>query len=98
GGQSGPNAGSGFLGPQYQPFRLEDGGKMPYHTTPYLKPDEDAARSDLLRFMHKEYAATHKAEPFEANMSAKERAWRLLKAKDVFRTDAEWEKFKDLYG
>lgn len=98
GGQSGPNAGSGYLGPQYQPFRMGDGGKMPSFTGAYTKPDEEQKRADLLRFMHGEFAKDHKADPIEAHMNAKERAWRLLKAKDAFNIDAEWEKHKDLYG
>src|SRR5262249_56812227 len=36
GGESSPNAGSGFLGPAYQPFKLTQGASTPENTQPYL--------------------------------------------------------------
>src|SRR5262245_19401942 len=44
GGESSPNAGSGYLGPAYQPFKLSKGGSLPENSTPYLKGEADQRR------------------------------------------------------
>jgi hypothetical protein len=98
GGQSGPNAGAGYLGPRYQPFKMGTDGRMPSFTSGYAKPDEEAARADLLRFMNGRFTEARKADPFGAHVDAKERAWRLMKAKEAFDVEAEWQKCRDLYG
>ncbi|HKI30946.1 MAG TPA: DUF1501 domain-containing protein [Gemmataceae bacterium] len=92
------NGGAGFLGPQYQPFGLDREGRLPYFTGPYASPEAEQRRDDLLRFVEEGFAQEHKAEPFEAHRLAKEKAWRLLKAKSAFDVSKEWPKHKERYG
>jgi hypothetical protein len=90
--------GAGFLGPQYQPFSLDRDGRMPYFTGAYTVGDAEQRRDDLLRFVEDGFAKEHKAEPFEAHRTAKEKSWRLLRAKAAFDISKEWPKHKDRYG
>jgi hypothetical protein len=92
------NAGSGYLGPLYEPFSIDRAGRLPYFTSPYTNEQSEQRRDDLLRFMEKEFAEDHKAEPFESHRLAKERSWRLLKAKSAFDITKEWPKSRDRYG
>ena len=92
------NGGSGYLGPKYEPFGIDRTGRMPYFTSSYLKDEDEKKRADLFRLVEDEFAADHKAEPFESHRTAKERAWRLLRAKGVFDTSKDWPKAKDRYG
>jgi hypothetical protein len=92
------NAGAGYLGPRYEPFSLDRTGRLPYFTSSYLTPEADAKRSELFRLVEDEFAADHKAEPFDSHRTGKERAWRLLKAKGVFDVSKEWARAKDRYG
>src|SRR5262245_39498932 len=92
------NGGSGYLGPQYEPFGLDRTGRLPYFTGPYVDVTADQRRADLLRFMEDEHAREHKAEPFASHRLAKERAWRLLRAKSAFDISKEWPKYRDRYG
>jgi hypothetical protein len=94
----GGSGGAGFLGPKFQPFSVGRDGRLPYFTQNYLKPENEQRRNDLLRFMDSEFKAEHKADAFEAHRLAKEKSWKLLQAKGVFDTNAEWAKCKDLYG
>lgn len=92
------NGGAGYLGPKYEPFGIDRTGRMPYFTTSYLKDEDEKKRADLFRLVEDEFAVDHKAEPFASHRTAKERAWRLLRAKGVFDTSKEWPKAKDRYG
>jgi hypothetical protein len=92
------NAGAGYLGPRFEPFSLDHTGRLPYFTTSYMTPQAEQRRNDLLRFMENDFAADHKADPFESHRLTKERSWRLLKAKSAFDITKEWEKQKDRYG
>lgn len=92
------NGGSGYLGPKYEPFGIDRTGRMPNFSSPYLKDEDEKKRADLFRLVEDEFAADHKAEPFESHRTAKERAWRLLRAKDVFDTSKDWPKAKARYG
>jgi hypothetical protein len=92
------NAGAGFLGPQYAPFGLDHEGRLPYFTQPLLPPQAEQRRGDLLRFVEEGFAQEHKAEPFAAHRVAKEKAWRLLRAKAVFDISKDWPKYQELYG
>jgi hypothetical protein len=92
------NAGAGYLGPKYEPFSLDRNGRLPYFTNSYLTPEADRRRSDLLRAVEKEFAPDHPADPYESHRLAKERAYRLLRAKPVFDIAKDWEKAKDRYG
>ncbi|MFT5470947.1 MAG: hypothetical protein ACI8UO_006080 [Verrucomicrobiales bacterium] len=92
------NAGPGYLGPDFSPFSLKRDGNLPNFTSPYLKPEEEEQRAELFRFVEAEFAKNHAAEPFENHRLSKERAWRLLRAKDAFDIGDEWPKHKDRYG
>src|SRR3954468_3100166 len=92
------NAGAGYLGPKYEPFSLDRNGRLPYFTNSYLTPEADQRRADLLRAVEKEFAPDHPADPYESHRLAKERAYRLLRARPVFDIAKDWEKAKDRYG
>jgi hypothetical protein len=92
------NAGAGYLGPRYEPFSLGRDGRLPYFTDSYLRPDAEQRRGDLLRFMEQEFGREHRAEPFESHRLAKERAWRLLRAKGAFDISKDWPAHRDRYG
>lgn len=92
------NAGSGYLGPRYEPFGIERNGNMPYFTTSYLPPVNETRRNDLLRFMENESRKDNTTDAFESHRVAKERSWRLLRAKSLFDTSKDWPKHQDLYG
>src|SRR5262249_5922414 len=90
--------GAAFLGPQYQPFSLDRDGRLPYFTGSYTNAEAEQRRDDLLRLVEDGFTKDHKAEPFEAHRMAKEKSWRLLKAKAAFDISKEWPKQKDRYG
>ncbi len=92
------NAGSGYLGPTYQPFSIGRDGRLPFFTDAYLGPEADTRRSDLLRFVEDQFAEEHKADPYGAHRLAKEKAWRVLRSKPVFDIKNEWPKAKERYG
>jgi hypothetical protein len=92
------NAGAGYLGPQYEPFNITRDGKLPYFTSPYTTEKAEERRDDLLRFMEQEFGRDHKAEPFESHRLAKEKSWRLLRAKSAFDITKAWPKYRDRYG
>jgi hypothetical protein len=92
------NAGSGYLGPKYEPFHLDRDGRLPYFTASPLTPAAAERRTNLLRFMEQEFGKEHKADPFESHRLGKERALRLMRAKGVFDINKEWEKSRDRYG
>jgi hypothetical protein len=92
------NAGSGYLGPMYEPFHLSHDGRLPYNTSSYTTPEGEQRRGDLLRFMESEFGKEHRADPFVSHRLGKERAWRLLRAKSAFDISKEWPKYRDRYG
>jgi hypothetical protein len=92
------NAGAGYLGPQHEPFGIDRNGRLPYFTDPYLPENDEKRRADLFRFMEEEFGKDHKAEPFQSHRLAKERAWRLLRAKSAFDIKKDWPAAKDRYG
>jgi hypothetical protein len=92
------NSGAGYLGPKYEPFGIDRTGRLPYFTSPYLPDEQEKKRAELFRTVEDEFATDHKAEPFDAHRTGKERAWRLLKAKGVFDISKDWEKAKGRYG
>jgi hypothetical protein len=98
GGESSPNAGSGFLGPAYQPFRLGHGGGMPENTQPYVSVDGHQRRRNLLDRLENEFAEKNQAHEIEAFRAAQEKSVRLLRAKGTFDLSAEWPKYRELYG
>jgi len=92
------NAGAGYLGPAHEPFGVDRSGRLPYFTTPYLNDEAESRRADLFRQMEAEFGSGHSAEPFDSHRTAKERAWRLLRAKGAFDIAKEWAGAKDRYG
>ncbi len=92
------NGGAGYLGPKYEPFGIDRTGRLPYFTSPYLKDEDEKKRADLFRVVEDEFGTDHKAEPYESHRTAKERAWRLLRAKGAFDISKDWPKAKDRYG
>ena len=92
------NGGAGYLGPTYEPFSLDRNGRLPYFTSPYLADDVEQKRADLFRFVEDEFTAERKADPYASHRTAKERAWRLLRAKNVFDISKDWPKARDRYG
>src|SRR5208283_798535 len=53
---------------------------------------------DLLKFVEDGFAQDHKADPFAAHRLAKEKSWRVLRAKSAFDISKEWPKYRDRYG
>ena len=92
------NAGAGYLGPAYEPFSIDRAGKLPSFTSPYLSGTNETRRNDLLRFMEAEHKKENGADAFESHRIAKERAWRLLRAKELFDISKEWPQHESLYG
>jgi hypothetical protein len=92
------NAGAGYLGPKHEPFGVDRNGRLPYFTSPYANPEAEARRADLFRKMEGEFTSGHAAEPFDSHRTAKERAWKLLRAKGAFDLSKEPEKLKAMYG
>src|SRR5262245_9974529 len=92
------NGGAGYLGPAHEPFSLDRSGRLPYFTAPYLTPEAEERRAELFRSVEKEFAAEHDADAFQSHRTAKERAWKLLRAKGVFDITKEWATAKDRYG
>jgi hypothetical protein len=92
------NAGSGYLGPQFEPFSIDRDGRMPSFTTSVGTLQAEKNRQQLLEFVENEFAQDHPAEPFASHRLAKQRAWRLVKTKEVFDIAKEWPKYKDRYG
>ncbi len=92
------NAGSGFLGPQFQPFNLDRDGNMPNFSTSRLAADVEARRHSLRDFMEEQYAQTHAAEPVRMHREAYDRARRLNNVQKVFEFDKDWEQSRERYG
>jgi hypothetical protein len=92
------NAGSGYLGPRYEPFHLGRNGEMPYFSAPSVTPQVQQRRSDLLNFMEQEHAREHRAEPYESHRMAELRAHRLMRARNVFNVQNEWPAAQARYG
>lgn len=92
------NSGAGYLGPSVEPFTVERSGRLGGFAGSNAAPESDQRKKDLFRFMETEFARNHTAEPFESHRLAKERAWRLLKAKEAFDITKEWPAAKERYG
>ncbi len=92
------NAGSGYLGPQYEPFSVGQDGRLPTFAAPLANSQVQERRSELLNFMEAEHAKTHQAEPFASHRTAEQRALRLMRARAIFNTDAEWPSARARYG
>jgi hypothetical protein len=92
------NAGSGFLGPKYQPFSIGSDGRLPPFSLSRLDPKVEQRRHELRSFVEEVYARDHKAETSQMHHEAYEAARRLQKAHKAFDIDKEWPKVSGLYG
>ncbi|MBY0232792.1 MAG: DUF1501 domain-containing protein [Gemmataceae bacterium] len=92
------NAGAGYLGPKWEPFSIGRKGEMPSHTAAISPAKVEERRAALWRFVEEEFGKESKADPFAAHREAKERAWRLMRARPAFDLSKEWAKDKDRYG
>jgi len=96
--QSNGNAGSGFLGPKYQPFSLNQDGRLPTFARSNDKPDEELRRSGLRDFVEDIYAQQHRAETARMHREAYAASRRLQNALEVFNYEEEWAQNEKLYG
>src|SRR4051794_4705015 len=92
------NAGSGYLGPRYEPFHIGRAGQLPYFSVGQHSEETQRRRSSLLEFMEKEFTQDRKADPFTSHWQAKQSSWRLSRARSAFDITREWEKARDRYG
>lgn len=92
------NAGSGYLGPQYQPFGIDRDGRLGSFFGSGLSATTEERRIELLRFVEEGFARDNHAEPFEAHRLAQERTWRLQRNRAVFDISQEWPRARDRYG
>jgi hypothetical protein len=92
------NAGSGFLGPKYQPFSLNQDGRLPQFATRNLDAKREEARNDLRRFVEDRFAAGHKAETARMHRESYDASRRLQSSLDVFAYEKEWPQYEKLYG
>lgn len=92
------DAGSGFLGPKYQPFQISHDGQLPPFSGSQLPPEKELRRHELRSFLEDRFAAERKSEVARMHREAYEGARRLQNAQQAFKIEDEWEKYRDLYG
>lgn len=92
------DAGSGFLGPMYQPFSVGSEGGLPPFSSSDRDPAVELRRHELRSFMEDRFSLQHKAEVAKMHREAYEAARRLERARNTFKIDQEWEKYRELYG
>ena len=92
------NSGSGFLGPKYLPFGIGSDGNLPTFSVSNLAAAKEAKRHDLRAFVDDQFASETKSEVAKMHIEGYEAARRLQKARAAFKIDAEWDKYKELYG
>jgi hypothetical protein len=92
------DAGAGFLGPKYQPFGLGAEGDLPTFSVSYTEPAREQRRHALRTFVEEGFAGRTKSEAGTMHREAYEAARRLQKGRAAFKIDAEWAKYRDLYG
>lgn len=92
------NAGAGFLGPKYQPFGIGSEGGLPPFSTSNMESVREGQRHELRSFVEDRFAEQTRAEVARMHREAYEAARRLQRARDAFRIDAEWQKYREQYG
>jgi hypothetical protein len=92
------NAGSGFLGPKYQPFQISPEGQLPTFSASGMDPARELKRHELRAFLEDRYAASHPSEVARMHREAYEAARRLQNVREAFQIDEEWEQCRELYG
>lgn len=92
------NTGSGFLGPKYQPFSLNQDGRLPPFSSLNVSEESDERRQALRGFLEEKYAERHRAATAKAHRQTNESARQLLGARDAFDIEDEWPRHRELYG
>jgi hypothetical protein len=92
------DAGAGFLGPRYQPFGLSPEGQLPTFSGSNLDATKELRRHEVRSFLEDQFAAQHKSELARMHRESYEAARRLGSAKNVFKIDDEWSKYRESYG
>lgn len=92
------NAGSGFLGPKYQPFSLNHSGRLPTFAASNGDAAKELRRHDLRDFVEDLYTQQHKAETARMHREAYAASRRLQNALPVFEYEEEWPQCESLYG
>lgn len=97
-GSPGCTAGSGYLGPQYEPFTLDTDGKLPSFANPSVPQEVQDRRGELLKFMEDQHAKNHFARPFSSHREAELRTVRLMRARKTFDVANDWGRARERYG
>ena len=92
------NAGCGFLGPKYQPFNLNQEGRLPSFATSSSDPAKELRRHELRSFVEDQFALKHKADTARMHRESYAASRRLQNALSVFNYEDEWDKNASLYG
>jgi hypothetical protein len=92
------DAGAGFLGPKYQPFRIGSRGDLPTYSVSNMKPELEKRRHELRDFAEAEFLRERLNEPARMHREAYEAARRLQNVHGAFKIDDEWTKYRELYG
>jgi len=92
------NSGSGFLGPKYQPFSLNQDGRLPSFSRSTLAPEKELRRHELRSFVEDRFGESHQLETAKMHREAYEASRRLQKTLKVFEIDEEWQKYRETYG
>lgn len=92
------DAGSGFLGPKFQPFGIGSEGGLPPFSVSQMETARESRRHDLRSFVEDRFTQQTGSEVSKMHREAYEAARRLQKGRDAFKIDQEWEKVRDLYG
>jgi hypothetical protein len=92
------DAGSGMLGPKYQPLTLGHDGNLPPFSKNHLEPAREQRRHALREFVENQYAEQHKAETARMHREAYSAARRLQSTLGTFNYEDEWPKYEALYG
>jgi len=92
------SAGSGFLGPRYQPFELGPEGELPPFSGSHLPPEEEARRHELRELLEDSFAQEHASEVTRRHRESYAAARRLQHVRGIFDIDDEWQQQRGLYG
>ena len=92
------DAGAGFLGPKYQSFGIGSEGGLPPFSVSSMKPELELRRHELRSFVEERYQRERNAETARMHRESYEAARRLQNGRAVFNLDAEWDKYRELYG
>ncbi len=92
------DAGAGFLGPRYQPFGIGSKGDLPPFTNSSLAKEVESRRHELRSFVEAQYTQDNPSQLARMHHEAYEAARRLQSVQQKFKLDAEWDKYRELYG